>query len=97
MEVLRPKELDTHPGDEIVQWARRQLESARSIMDNPGGGLLFATQTVGQVKAGIHERDPDRWEVVVAILDRVEDAAVRREFDTARALLDEASRKLDSD
>ena len=95
MEVLRPKELDTHPGDEIVQWARRQLEIARSIMDNPGGGLLFATQTVGQVKAGIHERDPDRWEVVVAILDRVEDAAVRREFDTARALLDEASRKLD--
>jgi hypothetical protein len=95
MEVLRPKELDTHPGDEIVPWARPQLEIARSIMDNPGGGLLFATQTVGQVKAGLHERDPERWEDVVAILDRVEDAAVRREFDTARGLLDEASRKLD--
>jgi hypothetical protein len=95
MEVLRPKELDTHPGEEIVPWARRQLEIARSIMDNPGGGLLFATQTVGQVKAGLHERDPERWEDVVAILDRVEDAAVRREFDRARSLLDEASRKLD--
>src|SRR5467141_3629273 len=52
MEVLRPKELDTHPGDEIVTWARDQLSIARSILDNPGGGLLFATQTIGQVRAG---------------------------------------------
>jgi hypothetical protein len=94
MEVLRPKELDTHPGDKIVSWARHQLEIAREILDNPGGGLLFATQTIGQVKAGLHERDSERWESVVAILDRVEDAAVRREFDTARRLLDEAARKL---
>ena len=94
MEVLRPKELDTHPGDEIVPWAHGQLEIARSILDNPGGGLLFATQTVGQVKAGLHERDRERWEDVVAILDRVEDAAVRRDFDRARDLLDEAVRKL---
>jgi hypothetical protein len=94
MEVLRPKELDTHPGDEIVTWARGQLEIARSILDNPGGGLLFATQTVGQVKAGLRERDPDRWEDVVAILDRAEDAGVRREFERARDLLDEAAKKL---
>ncbi len=94
MEVLRPKELDTQPGNEIVPWAHGQLEIARSILDNPGGGLLFATQTIGQVKAGLHERDSERWEDVFAILDRAEDAAVRREFDTARALLDEASEKL---
>jgi hypothetical protein len=94
MEVLHPKELDTHPGDEIVSWARRQLDIARSILDNPGGGLLFATQTIGQVKAGLYERDPERWEMVVAILDRAEDAAVRREFDNARGLLDEAAQKL---
>jgi hypothetical protein len=94
VEVLRPKELDTHPGDEIVPWAHGQLEIARSILDNPGGGLLFATQTVGQVKAGLHERDRERWGDVVAILDRVEDAAVRRDFDRARDLLDEAVRKL---
>jgi hypothetical protein len=94
MEVLRPKELDTHPGDKIASWARHQLEIAREILDNPGGGLLFATQTIGQVKAGLHERDSERWESVVAILDRVEDAAVRREFDAARRLLDEAARKL---
>jgi hypothetical protein len=94
MEVLHPKELDTHPGEEIVPWARGQLEIARSILDNPGGGLLFATQTIGQVKAGLHERDPGRWDNVFAILDRAEDAAVRREFGTARALVDEASEKL---
>jgi hypothetical protein len=94
MEVLHPKELDTHPGDAIVPWARGQLEIARSIVDNPGGGLLFATQTIGQVKAGLRERDPERWESVFAILDRAEDAAVRREFETARALVDEASEKL---
>jgi hypothetical protein len=96
MEVLRPKALDTHPGDKIVGWARGQLEIARSIMDNPGGGLLFATQTVGQVKSGLRERDVERWAGVVAILDRVEDAAVRREFATARDLLDEATTKLGS-
>jgi hypothetical protein len=96
MEVLRPKELDTHPGEEIVVWARRQLDIGSSILDNPGGGLLFATQTVGQVKAALHERDPERWEEVVAILDRAEDAGIRREFDAARRLVGEALAKLGS-
>ena len=94
MDVLRPKELDTHPGDRIVGWARGQLEIARSILDNPGGGLLFATQTIGQVKAGLHERDEDRWADVVAMLDRAEDAAVRREWPAARDLLDQAIGRL---
>ncbi len=94
MEVLRPKKLETHPGDSVVGWARGQLEIAGQILDNPGGGLLFATQTIGQVRSGLHERDAARWEDVVALLDRVEDAAVRREFDTARALLDDVIAKL---
>ena len=94
MEVLRPKELDTHPGEEIVVWARGQGEIASSILDNPGGGLLFATQTIGQFKAGLQERDPERWKDVVALLDRAEDAAVRREFDAARRLIGEAVAKL---
>jgi hypothetical protein len=94
MDVLRPKKLETHPGDSVVGWARGQLQIARQIVDNPGGGLLFATQTIGQVKSGLHERDATRWEEVVAVLDRVEDAAVRREFDTARTLLDEVLTKL---
>ena len=94
MEVLHPKKLETHPGDSIVGWARGQLEIAREILDNPGGGLLFATQTVGQVKSALRERDAARWEDVVAVLDRVEDAGVRREFDTARALLVDVLAKL---
>jgi hypothetical protein len=94
MEVLRPKRLDTHPGDSIVGWARGQLEIARQILDNPGGGLLFATQTIGQVSSALRERDLARWDDVIALLERVEDAAVRREFETARARLDEARAKL---
>ncbi len=94
MEVLRPKDLETHPGEAIVPWARGQLSIARQILDNPGGGLLFATQTIGQVKAGLHERDGTRWEDVVDVLDRIEDAAVRREFVTAQKLLDEVLAKL---
>ena len=94
MDVLRPKEIPTHPGDSLVRWARRQLEIARDILDNPGGGLLFATQTIGQVRAALTERDAERWEAVVALLGRAEDAAVRREFDTSRQLLDEAAAKL---
>jgi len=78
VEILRPKELDTHPGEEIVGWARGQLTIARSILDNPGGGLLFATQTIGQVRT----------------LDRAEDAAVHREFASSRQLLDEALKAL---
>jgi len=94
MEVLHPKELDTHPGDRIVSWGRGQLAIARSILDNPGGGLLFATQTVGQVKAGLRERDAERWHELIGILDQVEDAAVRREFDRARDLIDRAIAKI---
>ncbi len=94
MEVLHPKKLETHPGDSIVSWARGQLEIARQILDNPGGGLLFATQMVGQVSSALRERDPARWEDAVALLDRVEDAAVRREFDIARTLLDDVLHKL---
>ncbi len=94
MEILHPKPLETHPGDQVGPWARRQLEIARSILDNPGGGLLFATQTVGQVKAGLHERDAERWADVVASLDRAEDAAIRREFAAAQKLIDEALEKI---
>jgi hypothetical protein len=94
VEVLRPKPLETHPGNEIVAWAREQLGIARSILDNPGGGLLFGAQTIGQVKAALHERDPERWEDVVKLLDQAEDAAVRREFDSARSLIDGATSRL---
>jgi len=91
MEILKPKELDIHAGDALLTWARDQMAIARSILDNPGGGLLFATQTIGQVKSGLRERDSMRWESTVALLDHAEDAAIRRDFDQARALLDQAA------
>ena len=94
VDVRNPKPLDTHPGDEIIAWARQQLAIARSILDNPGGGLLFATQTIGQVRSGLHERDPERWSGVEAILGRAESAAVHREFAAARELIDDAVTKL---
>ena len=94
MDILHPKPLETHPGEQVVPWARRQLEIARSILDNPGGGLLFATQTIGQVKSGLHERDAERWADVVAVLDRAEEAAIRREFASAQNLIDEAMEKI---
>ena len=94
VDVRNPKPLDTHPGDEILAWARAQLGIARSILDNPGGGLLFATQTIGQVRSGLHERDPERWAAIEAILGRAENAGVHREFAAARDLIDEALAKL---
>jgi hypothetical protein len=96
MEVLRPKPLDTHPGDKVIPWAGRQLELAREILDNPGGGLLFATQTTGQVRAALQEQGRERWEEVVAVLERAEDLAVHREFEASRQLLAEAIQKLTS-
>jgi hypothetical protein len=96
MEVLHPKPLETHPGEQLVPWAQRQLELAREILDNPGGGLLFATQTIGQVRAALEEREPERWEEVMAILAQAEDLAVHREFDQSRLLLANALEKLPS-
>jgi len=90
VDVRAPKPLDTQPGDEIVRWAREQLEIARSILDNPGGGLLFATQAIGQVKSGLHERDADRWRPIVAVLEEAEDAGIHREFGVARERIDAA-------
>ena len=90
VDVTQPKPLDMHPGDEIVVWAREQLGIARSILDNPGGGLLFATQTMGQVRSGLEERDAARWDPAIQALARAEDAGIRREFATARKLIDEA-------
>jgi len=94
MEVLRPKKLETHPGEQVIPWARRQLELAREILDNPGGGLLFATQTIGQVRAALEERDPERWEGIVAILGEAEDLAVHRDFEQSRRRLAGALEKL---
>jgi hypothetical protein len=100
MEVLGPKGPHDHSGADLPPWASNQLMIAEQIVDNPGGGLLFATTAVGQVKATLAERaarseeERHRWEPVIELLDRVEDDMVRRHFDAARAGLREAMKAL---
>ena len=85
MEVLGPKGPFKHTGPDMLDWARNQLTVAEQIMDNPGGGLLFATTAVGQVKASLSESERDVWQPLVELLDQVEDHMVRRRFERARA------------
>ncbi len=94
MEILGPKGPERYGGAEKLTWARDQLRIAGEIVDNPGGGLLFATQTIGQVKAALAE-DGERWEDVVNVLERVEDSAVHRDFTRVRELLAEVGSKLE--
>jgi hypothetical protein len=79
---------------DLLRWAREQLTLAAEIVDNPGGGLLFATQTIGQVKAGLAEADEERWKDVARLLDQAEDSALRRQYGRARELVSEALAKL---
>src|SRR4030081_1572227 len=95
VEGLRPKGPERYGGAALLTWARGQLAIASQIVDNPGGGLLFGTQTIGQVRAALAESDANRWQDVVALLGSAEDDAVRRDFAGARARLAEAREKLD--
>jgi hypothetical protein len=90
VDVTGPKGPVRHQGAALLEWARNQLTIAGEIVDNPGGGLLFATQAMGQVRAALDESDHERWEEVVELLDRAETAAVRREFDRSREYLGKA-------
>ena len=94
VEVLGPKGPARYGGADMLTWARHQLQIAGQIVDNPGGGLLFATQTIGQVRATLEEADRERWQEVVELLASAEDRAVRREYEPARELLREAAEKL---
>jgi hypothetical protein len=103
VEIVGPKGPHLYKGAEFIRWAFDQLTIADQIMDNPGGGLLFATTSVGQVKAALAERaarseeELHRWEPVTEILDRVEDHMVRRRYDSARARLRDAIEALTAD
>jgi hypothetical protein len=94
VDVRGPKGPARYGGVDMLTWARNQLAIASQIVDNPGGGLLFATQTMGQVKAALNESAADRWQDVVALLDRAEYEAVRREFERSRVLLRQAAEQL---
>ena len=79
--------LDRLPSQVPLHWAHNQLALAYDIVDNPGGGMLFATQTIGQVRASLTEQDAERWEATLAVLYRAEQAALqRRYFDCRREI-----------
>lgn len=96
MEVLGPKgPVNRFGGTDIGTWARHQLRVATDILDNPGGGLLFATQTIGQVRAGLQEEGDERYEQAVSLLAQAEEHAVKRHFGPARDRLAKALAELD--
>jgi hypothetical protein len=80
----------------LLRWAREQLTLAAEIVDNPGGGLLFATQTIGQVRAGLADANGEGWKDAIRVLDQAEDSALRRQYGRARELVSEALAKLES-
>lgn len=77
-----------------VAWSAGQLDIVLGILDNPGGGLLFATQTLGQVRATLQDADEARWAPLCDRLERAEEHAVRREFEAARELISGARAEL---
>ena len=95
MEVLGPKgPANRFGGADLHTWARHQLSVARDILDNPGGGLLFATQTIGQVRSGLAEQGDGQYDELVALLERAEYHAVRRDLGQARDLVTQVLDKL---
>jgi hypothetical protein len=90
VEVLGPKGPEgRYGGTDLTTWARHQLGIAKEILDNPGGGLLFATQAIGQVRAAFSEAMPERRELTSA-LEQAEQHVVYREFAQARTWLGRA-------
>jgi len=90
VDVRSPKGPHRPAGDELLGWARQQLKIASEIVDNPGGGLLFATQTMGQVRVSLLGEDAERFAAVAQALARAEDAAIHRDFAAARVAVAEA-------
>lgn len=70
-----------------LTWVREQLGIALEILDNPGGGLVFGYQALGQGRAHLAESDPDRFGSVIGLLLEAERQAVWRNFDRARELI----------
>ena len=94
VEVLGPKGPAPYGGADMLTWAHNQLEIAGQIVDNPGGGLLFAAQTMGQVRSALEEADGARWRDAIELLEQAEERAVHREFNRARELIREARNRV---
>lgn len=91
---------ETHPegessrNGEDISFVREQLRLAAEILDNPGGGLVFGYQALGQARARLGENDPDRYRAVVRLLEEAERQAVWRRFERSRELIREAAARL---
>lgn len=96
VEVLGPKGPARYGGADLLTWVHNQLEIASQIVDNPGGGLLFATQTLGQVRSALAEADADRWRPALTLLESAEDHSIRRNFTGARDLIRQARERIDA-
>ena len=77
-----------------LSWAHQQLALALEILDNPGGGLVFGYQAMGQVRAHLAEATGEQYTDVIALLEKAEANAVLRQFLTARDGLRVAIEKL---
>jgi hypothetical protein len=77
-----------------LPWVREQLKIALEILDNPGGGLVFGYQALGQARAHLAETEAERWEGAIAELEEAERQALWRNYDRARELIREALGRL---
>lgn len=73
---------------------RDQLQVALDILDNPGGGLVFGYQALGQARAHLEATAPERWEEAIKDLAEAERQALWRNFGRARELIRAALAKL---
>ena len=73
---------------------RDQLLVAIDILDNPGGGLVFGYQALGQARAHLEATAPERWEEAIEDLAEAERQALWRNFERARELIRSALQKL---
>jgi hypothetical protein len=69
---------------------REQLAIALEILDNPGGGLVFGYQALGQARSRLAELDADRFQAVIQQLDEAERQAIWRNFGRAQEIISEA-------
>ena len=77
-----------------LPWVREQLRIALGILDNPGGGLVFGYQALGQARAHLQETEPDRWEDAISDLEEAERQALWRNYERSRELVRDALAKL---
>ncbi|HVD00356.1 MAG TPA: hypothetical protein VNG93_04310 [Candidatus Dormibacteraeota bacterium] len=77
-----------------LPWVREQLRIALDILDNPGGGLVFGYQALGQARAHLAETEPERWEGAIDDLEGAERQALWRNYGRAHDLIQQALSKL---